>query len=149
MINAFLDWAQEQPDGMFYLIHSHHWHLNTSNLVWIVNNEQLLAWVQNPVPVSQLNSVNALKCSTPNVPASLPICNGIPQNENGLLDLCDFSDFPFYTCVRFIHPQLCLLISLITLHLVKQYGCPETEPTPGNPNPPQQVAPGQQARFRC
>src|SRR5277367_3218940 len=43
----------------------------TSLIVWIVNNEQLLAWVQNPVPVSQLNSVNALKCSAPDVPTSL------------------------------------------------------------------------------
>lgn len=69
-------------------------------LVWIVSNEQLLAWVRNPVPVSQLDSVAALKCSTPQVDSTLKICNGIPQNENGLLDSCDFSDFPFFTCVR-------------------------------------------------
>ncbi|KAJ7799096.1 hypothetical protein B0H14DRAFT_1711143 [Mycena olivaceomarginata] len=108
MINTFLDWAQVQQD------------------VWIVSNEQLLAWVQNPVPTSQLDSVAALKCSTPQVDASQKICNGIPANENGLLSHCAFSDFPFYTC----------------------YGCPETEPTVGNPNPAQQVPDGQQARFR-
>ncbi|KAF7340989.1 hypothetical protein MSAN_02084300 [Mycena sanguinolenta] len=108
MINEFLDWAQEQQD------------------VWIVSNEQILAWVQNPVPVSQLDTVDALKCSTPQVPASQKICNGIPGNEDGLLDLCDFSDFPFYTC----------------------YGCPQTEPTVDEPNPPQQVPDGGQARFR-
>ncbi|KAJ6457260.1 hypothetical protein C8R45DRAFT_844293 [Mycena sanguinolenta] len=108
MINEFLDWAQEQQD------------------VWIVSNEQILAWVQNPVPVSQLDTVDALKCSTPQVPASQKICNGIPGNEDGLLDLCDFSDFPFYTC----------------------YGCPQTEPTVDEPNPPQQVPDGGQPRFR-
>ncbi|KAF7311842.1 hypothetical protein MIND_00194900 [Mycena indigotica] len=30
-------------------------------VVWIVSNEQLLAWVQNPAPVSPLNSMQALK----------------------------------------------------------------------------------------
>jgi len=106
MINTFLDWAQEQQD------------------VWIVSTEQLLAWVQNPVPVSQLNSVAALKCSTPVVNEA--ICDGIPDNEQGLLDLCDFSDFPFYTC----------------------YGCPVVEPTPDNPNPAQDTSEGQQLRYR-
>ncbi|KAG5638494.1 hypothetical protein H0H81_012299 [Sphagnurus paluster] len=108
MINAFLDWAQEQQN------------------VWIVSNEQLLAWVRNPVPVSQLNNVNALKCSTPQVDQSLKICNGIPQNENGILSHCPFPDFPFYTC----------------------YGCPVIQPSPNNPNPAQQVPEGQKARFR-
>ncbi|KAJ6617434.1 hypothetical protein B0H10DRAFT_2033369 [Mycena sp. CBHHK59/15] len=108
MINQFLDWAQVQQN------------------VWIVSNEQLLAWVQNPVPVSQLDSVAALKCSSPQVDASTKICNGIPQNEAGLLSHCPFSDFPFYTC----------------------YGCPTIAPTVDNPNPAQQVPSGQQARFR-
>ncbi|KII93119.1 hypothetical protein PLICRDRAFT_35300 [Plicaturopsis crispa FD-325 SS-3] len=104
MINNFLDWAQTQQN------------------VWIVSNEQLLAWVQNPVPVSQLGNVDALKCSTPQVSQS--ICNGMPDKEQGLLSHCAFSDFPFYTC----------------------YGCPTVEPSPGNPNPAQD--PSQQARFR-
>ncbi|KAJ7327532.1 hypothetical protein DFH08DRAFT_1026572 [Mycena albidolilacea] len=91
MINTFLDWAQVQQD------------------VWIVSNEQLLAWVQNPVPILQLDS----------------IFNGIPTNENGLLSHCAFSDFLFFTC----------------------YGCPETKPAVGNPNPAQQVPDGQQCRL--
>ncbi len=66
-------------------------------LVWIVSNEQLLAWVQNPVPVDQLDDFEPLKCSTPQVDAK--ICNGMPDNEAGLLDRCNFSDFPFFTCV--------------------------------------------------
>ncbi|KAJ7760140.1 hypothetical protein DFH07DRAFT_442335 [Mycena maculata] len=108
MINTFLDWAQVQQN------------------VWIVSNEQLLAWVKNPVPVSQLDSVDALKCSTPQVDSSEKICNGIPQNENGLLSHCPFSDFPFFTC----------------------YGCPVIAPTVDDPDPAQQVPDGQQARFR-
>ncbi|KAG6916870.1 hypothetical protein DXG01_004851 [Tephrocybe rancida] len=108
MINAFLDWAQEQQN------------------VWIVSNEQLLEWVKNPVPVSELGNVNALKCSTPQVDASLKICNGILQNEKDVMSHCEFPDFPFYTC----------------------YGCPQVTPSPGNPNPPQQVPDGEQARFR-
>lgn len=108
MINAFLDWAQMQPD------------------VWIVSNEQLLDWVQHPEPISNLDSVESLKCSTPQVDSSLQICNGIPQNEDGLLSHCAFSDFPFFTC----------------------YGCPSIEPTPSNPNPSQQVIPGQNPRVR-
>ncbi|KAF8204065.1 hypothetical protein BJ912DRAFT_941794 [Pholiota molesta] len=102
MINAFLDWAQEQQN------------------VWIVSNEQLLDWVRHPVPVSQLDSVASLKCTTPAVDASQKICNGIPQNEAGLLAHCPFSDFPFYTC----------------------YGCPNVQPSPGNPNPPQDPSTG-------
>ncbi|ETW86638.1 carbohydrate esterase family 4 protein [Heterobasidion irregulare TC 32-1] len=106
MINTFLDWAQQQPN------------------VWIVSSEQLLDWVQNPTPISQLDSFGSLKCSTPQV--SDKICNGMPSNEAGLLSHCAFPDFPFYTC----------------------YGCPEIAPTVDNPNPAQQIPSGQQARVR-
>ncbi|KAK7028430.1 family 4 carbohydrate esterase [Favolaschia claudopus] len=108
MVNQFLDWATAQQN------------------VWIVSNEQLLAWVKNPVPVSQLNNVDALKCTPPQIDASAKICNGIPNNENGLLSHCTFPDFSFSTC----------------------YGCPEVEPTLSNPNPAQQVPDGEQPRFR-
>jgi hypothetical protein len=74
--------------------------LTQHSVVWIVSNEQLLDWVQNPVPVSELDKINSLKCSTPQVDPSMQICNGIPQNEQGILSHCAFSDFPFYTCVR-------------------------------------------------
>ncbi|KAF7300354.1 hypothetical protein HMN09_00918700 [Mycena chlorophos] len=107
MINQFLDWAQEQQN------------------VWIVSNEQVLAWVQNPVPISQLSSVTALQCSTPNLPDGTKICNGIPADEAGLLSECPFSDFPFYTC----------------------YGCPVEQPSPANPDPAQDTTTGQ-TRFR-
>ncbi|KAI0829015.1 hypothetical protein BC628DRAFT_1315908 [Trametes gibbosa] len=107
MINSFLDWAQQQPN------------------TWIVSSLQLLEWVRNPVPLSQLDSFDPLKCSTPAVDSSLKICNGMPQNEDGLLAHCAFSDFPFYTC----------------------YGCPEEPPTPAQPAPAQATESGQ-ARFR-
>ena len=72
-------------------------HLVSTLLVWIVSNEQLLAWMKNLVPASQLNQLDAFKCTSPQVSAK--ICNGIPANENGLLSHCDFPDFPFFTCV--------------------------------------------------
>lgn len=85
-------------------------------LVWIVSNEQLLAWVRNPVPISQLDTVSALKCFVPQVDASQKICNGIPQNEAGILSHCQFSDFPFYTCVCiFAGPHSAVLIRCIWL----------------------------------
>lgn len=105
MVNAFLDWAQQMQG------------------VWIVSNAQLLSWVQNPVPISNLNSVTALGCTTPSV--SDKICNGMVPNQLGLLQNCPFSDFPFTTC----------------------YGCPASPPTPTNPLPPQAVASGA-ARHR-
>jgi hypothetical protein len=108
MINAFLDWAQQQPN------------------VWIVSNEQLLDWVRNPVPVSQLDQIGSLHCTTPQIDASVKICNGIPKNQDGLKQRCAFSDFPFSTC----------------------YGCPTEIPSVANPNPPQDTSGGQSPRFR-
>jgi len=95
MINEFLDWVQVQQD------------------VWIITNYQLVQWMQNPTPVSDLNNFAPLKCPVPQVSAQ--ICDGIPANELGLVESCDFPDFPFGTC----------------------YGCPTTPPTPDEPNPPQ------------
>ena len=57
----------------------------------------MLAWVMNPVPLSELDSFAPLKCSVPQ--ANQSICDGIPANEQGLLNHCDFPDFPFFTCV--------------------------------------------------
>jgi hypothetical protein len=101
MINNFIDWAQQQDN------------------VWIVNNRQLLDWVRNPVPVSQLNSIESFQCALPVV--SEKICNGMPSNEAGLLSSCPFTEFPFFTC----------------------YGCPATPPTPADPNPSQPTVSGQ------
>ena len=78
-----------------------------ASTVWIISTGQLLDWMQNPVPASELNNLDSFKCSTPQVDPSMKICNGIPQNEAGLLSHCAFSDFPFFTCVR--DPQLRVL----------------------------------------
>ncbi|KAG2022544.1 hypothetical protein CC2G_000285 [Coprinopsis cinerea AmutBmut pab1-1] len=107
MINRFLDWAQEEHDN-----------------VWIVSNEQLLDWVRNPVPASQVGSLPSFQCEPVRPQRSQQICNGIPGNQDGLLARCGFSEFPFFTC----------------------YGCPSTLPTPMNPNPAQ--AAGQPVRYR-
>ncbi|KAH6911134.1 hypothetical protein BKA70DRAFT_53629 [Coprinopsis sp. MPI-PUGE-AT-0042] len=107
MINEFLDWAQDHDN------------------VWIVSNEQLLDWVRNPVPASQVETIPSFQCRDPPRPASSQsICNGIRENQDGLLGRCGFSDFPFFTC----------------------YGCPATLPTPQNPNPAQ--ASGETPRYR-
>jgi hypothetical protein len=89
--------------------------------VWIVSNEQLLDWVQHPVPVSQLASVNSLKCTSPQVDASKKICNGIPQNENGLLSSCPFSDFPFFTCVRILVPFVWICGRMVLMRVFMRY----------------------------
>ncbi|KAF7369457.1 hypothetical protein MVEN_00275300 [Mycena venus] len=119
-----------QPIGLYM----HPIHLLTTYLgaqvqqnVWIVSNEQLLTWVKNPVPVSQLDSIATLKCSTPKVDASQQICNGMPTNEASVLQHCTFPDYPFYTC----------------------YGCPEAVPMLENPFPIQAAPPdGAQQWFQ-
>lgn len=104
MLNEFLDWATTSGD---------------MQNVWIISNKQLIAYMQNPVPASQLNTLDAFKCQTPNVDQH--ICNGLSKNSD-LLQHCisntagdPLNNSPFYTC----------------------YGCPQTTPSPQQPNPPQ------------
>ena len=54
---------------------------------------QLLEWVKAPVTNAEIGNVTALQCSTPVVDAK--ICNGIEENEVGLLLNCPFIDFPW------------------------------------------------------
>lgn len=102
MINQFLDWATTN---------------SSMQNVWIVSNEQLLAWMKNPVTADKLNTLPEFQCKTPNV--SQKICNGMPDLETGLLEHCigdpgtALNESPFFTC----------------------YGCPTTTPTPDQPNP--------------
>lgn len=87
-INRFLDFA----------------HSNSSmNNVWMVSNTQLLAWMKNPVPASQLNTLDEFKCQTPQVNQAV-ICNGMPDKQNTVLQHCisddpnsDLNRSPFYT----------------------------------------------------
>ncbi|KDN47966.1 left border a protein [Tilletiaria anomala UBC 951] len=109
-VNRFLDWATTN---------------SSMQNVWIINNRQLISWMKNPVPASQLNTLDEFKCQTPVVNAK--ICNGMMPNEAGLLQHCisdtpgdALNNSPFYTC----------------------YGCPVTTPSPQQPNPPQKNADG-------
>jgi hypothetical protein len=63
MIQNFLDWVQEFPN------------------VWLVSNQQMMQWLQNPVKNSEISKVEALGCREPDVPKDAKLCNGIPQNE--------------------------------------------------------------------
>ncbi|KAJ6507228.1 WD40-repeat-containing domain protein [Mycena vitilis] len=54
--------------------------------VWIVSNEQLLAWVKNPVPVSQLGNVDALKLwdvETHKAKTAWTLGAGVPNQQLG------------------------------------------------------------------
>ncbi|UZJ55063.1 hypothetical protein CBS101457_004383 [Exobasidium rhododendri] len=89
--------------------------------VWMINNKQLLAWMKNPVPASQLNTLEEFQCQTPN-PSQAKLCSGIPAKEDSLIIKCisdtpgdSLNNSPFNTC----------------------YGCPTVRPTPDQPNPPQ------------
>lgn len=106
MYNDFFTWAAAQPD------------------VWFVTNHQLLQWMQNPVPASQLKDQPYMKCSLPAV--GKEICNGLDDTkagsiDKGVLETCNFVEGPWSTC----------------------YGCPKTQPTIANPVPDRVVPMGQ------
>jgi hypothetical protein len=90
MVNAFLDWAQQQPN------------------VWIISTEQLLEWVMDPKSISKLDESEALSCSAPQLDADVRICNGMPGHMEGLLLQCPFPEYPFSTC----YGQFALLSAL-------------------------------------
>ncbi|KAF9311576.1 hypothetical protein BG003_007234 [Podila horticola] len=106
MFNDFFKWAAAQPD------------------VWFVTNQQLLEWMKNPVPASQLAAQDYMKCNLPAV--GKEICNGMDDTKAGAIDskvleTCSFASGPWSTC----------------------YGCPKTMPTPADPVPERVVAAGQ------
>ncbi|KAF9360162.1 hypothetical protein BGX34_007917 [Mortierella sp. NVP85] len=105
MFNEFFSWALNQKD------------------VWFVTNQQLLEWMKNPVPASQLADQPYMKCNMAAV--GKEICNGLDDTKSGspdkgLLEVCNFSSGPWSTC----------------------YGCPKTPPTPADPVPERVVAAG-------
>ncbi|KAF9545564.1 hypothetical protein EC957_010873 [Mortierella hygrophila] len=92
--------------------------------VWFVTNQQLLQWMQNPVPSSQLADQPYMKCTVPAV--SKEICNGLDDAklgsvDKGVIETCNFVAGPWSTC----------------------YGCPKTMPTPSDPVPERVVSLGQ------
>ncbi|CAG8460835.1 4935_t:CDS:2 [Paraglomus occultum] len=84
--------------------------------VYAVTYSQVLAWMKNPVPVSQLAGHPAFKCTIPKL--GKEICNGLDDNGDGNIDeglkqQCNTPTSTFTTC----------------------YNCPVDTPTPGNPLP--------------
>ncbi|KAG2222305.1 hypothetical protein INT45_001568 [Circinella minor] len=88
--------------------------------VWFVSNAQLLEWMKNPVPVSQLANQSYMKCDLPNT--GKEICNGL-QNitvaadtgvvSSALTNNCNFGTSNWGTC----------------------FNCPSGAPTVDNPTP--------------
>ncbi|KAG0200388.1 hypothetical protein BGX28_006533 [Mortierella sp. GBA30] len=103
--NDFFTWAAGQKD------------------VWFVTNQQLLEWMKNPVPASELAAQDYMKCNIPAV--GKDICNGLDDTKSGaidkgLLEMCNFPTGSWSTC----------------------YGCPKTPPTVADPVPERVIAAG-------
>ncbi|KAF9915441.1 hypothetical protein BX616_006142 [Lobosporangium transversale] len=106
MFKEFFNWAGAQKD------------------VWFVTNQQMLEWMKNPVPASQLADQPYMKCNQPAV--GKEICNGLDDTkagsiDKGILEVCNFASGPWSTC----------------------YGCPKAEPSVTTPVPERVVAAGQ------
>ncbi|KAG0200333.1 hypothetical protein BGX28_006565 [Mortierella sp. GBA30] len=92
--------------------------------VWFVTNQQLLQWMQNPVPSSEMSAQPYMNCSAPAV--GKEICNGLDDTKSGTIDagvleLCKFDAGSWSTC----------------------YGCPKSTPTVADPVPQRFLALGQ------
>ncbi|KAG0026659.1 hypothetical protein BGZ81_006192 [Podila clonocystis] len=103
LYNGFFQYALSKPD------------------VWFVTNQQLLEWMKNPVPASQLAAQDYMKCTQPAI--GKEICNGLDDTkagtvDSGVLETCNFVAGPWSTC----------------------YGCPKTMPTTADPVPERFVA---------
>ncbi|KAF9581002.1 hypothetical protein BGW38_002139 [Lunasporangiospora selenospora] len=146
-----LDGTPEQKDRQPFGIYLHPVHVgNSTSLyttflneiaalpnVWFVTNQQLLAWMKNPVPATQLADQPYMKCERPVV--GKEICNGIEDSTVGVsvsvsasvsvngdaidarvLETCNFVAGAWSTC----------------------YGCPKSAPSAADPVPPRILAPG-------
>lgn len=96
MLQSFLSWAAAQPN------------------VWFVTNQQLLQWMQHPVPSSQLGNQSYMGCHQPVLPRH--ICNGL--GDDSLTQSCSFTTDVWSTC----------------------YNCPATGLTVATPVPPASTA---------
>ncbi|KAL0080685.1 hypothetical protein J3Q64DRAFT_1705650 [Phycomyces blakesleeanus] len=91
--------------------------------VWFVSNDQLLQWMQNPVPASELANQSYMKCELPNT--GKEICNGLEKIaisdvglvSSSLLNTCNFNVASWGTC----------------------FNCPSVAPTLATPLPPLSV----------
>ncbi|KAI8347185.1 hypothetical protein EDC96DRAFT_521155 [Choanephora cucurbitarum] len=98
--------------------------------VWFVTNEQLLQWMQNPVPASQMANQSYMKCELPKT--SKEICNGLETINitsgvvsGPLVNQCNFNTVNWATC----------------------FNCPSAAPTVDNPTPNSAVA-ATDAKYR-
>ncbi|KAI8988380.1 hypothetical protein BDF20DRAFT_329353 [Mycotypha africana] len=98
--------------------------------VWFVTNEQLLQWMQHPVPANQLASQPYMQCSAPNT--GKEICNGLETINiagnavsGSLLNSCNFNTTNWSTC----------------------FNCPSYEPTLDKPTP-DSAAPSSDSNYR-
>ncbi|GAB5588961.1 hypothetical protein Unana1_03861 [Umbelopsis nana] len=70
------------------------------NDVWFVTNQQLLSWMRNPVPASELAHQPYMKCELPDIKQE--ICNGLDDSgtgvDVGLINSCNFGTSFFKTC---------------------------------------------------
>ncbi|KAK3824847.1 MAG: hypothetical protein J3Q66DRAFT_380032 [Benniella sp.] len=92
--------------------------------VWFFTNQQLIEWMKNPVPASQLADQPYMNCTLPAI--GKEICNGLDDMKSGttdksVLETCSFVEGPWSTC----------------------YGCPKSMPSPSDPVPERVVATGQ------
>ncbi|KAI9090050.1 hypothetical protein DFS34DRAFT_638102 [Phlyctochytrium arcticum] len=94
-VAAFLDYALSKPD------------------TWMVTGQQLIEYMKNPVPASQLAAQPYMSC-TPNPAPPTTICNGLAANPTGNAapEACSLPEGPFRSC----------------------YGCPSTTPTLADPS---------------
>ncbi|KAJ3033591.1 hypothetical protein HDV00_006049 [Rhizophlyctis rosea] len=92
MINEFLTYVQSKPD------------------VWIVNNWQVIEYMKDPVPASEVGNKWYMQCTRDPAPPT-NICNGL-GNSSSLYESCPFAEGTFSTC----------------------YGCPASYPSLANPS---------------
>lgn len=67
-------------DGVINLIKN----LSETKDVWVVSNQQLLAWMKNPVKASEMANQPYMKCEKPVLPSE--ICNGLDDSNSGRID---------------------------------------------------------------
>lgn len=97
-IASFLDYALSKPD------------------TWMVTAQQLIEYMKNPVPATQLGAQPYMQC-TPNPAPPTNICNGLAgANAAGIAgpETCTLARGAIQTC----------------------YGCPAAYPDIGDPSPP-------------
>ena len=97
------------------------WAMSTYPDVWFVTNQQLINWIQTPVPSSKMQDF--LPCVMPATDASNPeICDGIDNTGSGVGDtpLLSFCTFPLSVGGSF---NSC-------------FGCPSIQPNYTLPLPP-------------